>query len=240
MAFPWGGIGTVVGSLLSNRGAKRRQQQADAKNIEFWKMQNEYNTPKAQMQRLRDAGLNPALIYGSGQTNTGVAGSVAPSKPAPYNIKDPIPQTLAAMATQSQINLQNSQAAKIDSEKNQIDQLVGGKVTDLNLRNAINTVKKDVQQATTEKQKKSIIAAADIKGFEATIKSEDANMATQGFIKGNYIGTIFKQLGLDPTNPTDKLIIQGMIYSLFGSQVIKNLSGPMKAAIEAFRKQFGL
>ena len=42
MAFPWGGIGTVVGSLLSNRGAKRRQQQADAKNIDFWKMQNEY------------------------------------------------------------------------------------------------------------------------------------------------------------------------------------------------------
>lgn len=36
------------------------------KNIEAWNMQNAYNTPKNQMQRYQDAGLNPNLIYGQG------------------------------------------------------------------------------------------------------------------------------------------------------------------------------
>lgn len=41
-------------------------------NVENWKMQNEYNTPAAQMLRYAEAGLNPNLIYG--QSN--MAGSV--------------------------------------------------------------------------------------------------------------------------------------------------------------------
>lgn len=40
--------------------------------ISNWMMQNAYNSPFAQMQRFREAGLNPNLIYG--QTN--MAGSV--------------------------------------------------------------------------------------------------------------------------------------------------------------------
>lgn len=36
-------------------------------SLDDWAMMNEYNSPKAQMQRYRDAGLNPNLIYG--QTN---------------------------------------------------------------------------------------------------------------------------------------------------------------------------
>ena len=77
-------------SLLSNLGAKKRQKTADQQNIDFWKMQNQYNTPAAQMQRLKDAGLNPNLIYGSSPAGaSGSAGSIAPSKAAPYAIKDP-------------------------------------------------------------------------------------------------------------------------------------------------------
>lgn len=33
-------------------------------NLDVWNMQNEYNTPAAQMLRFQDAGLNPNLIYG--------------------------------------------------------------------------------------------------------------------------------------------------------------------------------
>lgn len=43
-------------------------------NLEMWRLQNEYNTPAAQMQRFIEAGLNPNLIYG--QSN--MAGSVSP------------------------------------------------------------------------------------------------------------------------------------------------------------------
>jgi hypothetical protein len=35
-------------------------------NLKLWEMQNQYNAPTAQMQRLNEAGLNPNLVYGSG------------------------------------------------------------------------------------------------------------------------------------------------------------------------------
>lgn len=249
MAFPWmaaaSGLAGILGSVsqaqtnkVQNRGALQRQKLADANNIKFWQMQNRYNTPSNQMARLRAAGLNPALIYGSGQTNTGVAGSIAPSKPAPYNVKNPFNPTDLLIA--AQLAQTNAQTGKIKAETNQIDQLVGGKIKDISLKNEINQVKVDVAKATSDAQKKNIIASADIKGFQSTIQAEDANMATKGFIKGNYIGTIFTQLGLNPNNPNDKLIIKGLIGTLIGSQVFSNLSGAMKNAIQAFSKNINV
>lgn len=44
--------------------AQRRDSIAD------WNMQNEYNSPTSQMARLKAAGLNPHLVYGSGATTT--------------------------------------------------------------------------------------------------------------------------------------------------------------------------
>lgn len=41
-------------------------EQANAHEVAMWNMQNEYNTPSAQMQRFKDAGLNPMLIYQQG------------------------------------------------------------------------------------------------------------------------------------------------------------------------------
>lgn len=38
-----------------------------------WARQNEYNSPLAQMQRLREAGLNPNLVYNNGATHSAQA-----------------------------------------------------------------------------------------------------------------------------------------------------------------------
>lgn len=43
-------------------------------NLNLWKLQNEYNSPQAQMKRFQQAGLNPHLIYGQG--NSGNAGNI--------------------------------------------------------------------------------------------------------------------------------------------------------------------
>lgn len=45
-------------------------------NRKNWEMVNEYNLPSAQMQRLLDAGLNPALMYSDGASGV-VANSAA-------------------------------------------------------------------------------------------------------------------------------------------------------------------
>lgn len=69
----------VVGSLVNSFGqteTNRRNQEfalmmynrQKNDNLAFWRMQNEYNSPQAQMARYQEAGLNPFLVYG--QSNT--------------------------------------------------------------------------------------------------------------------------------------------------------------------------
>lgn len=85
--------GTVqgIGSSISGRRAEKRTQKAQEiqnekdraftramydkqrqDNISDWNAMNKYNSPEQQMQRLREAGLNPNLVYGKGADNTAV------------------------------------------------------------------------------------------------------------------------------------------------------------------------
>lgn len=50
------------------------QQRADA--LADWNMQNAYDSPAAQMQRLKDAKLNPNLVYGNGTTGITSSGNI--------------------------------------------------------------------------------------------------------------------------------------------------------------------
>ncbi len=86
-----GVLGNVASSLIGNAGSKKRQDQANADNIKFWNLQNEYNNPSSQMERLRKAGLNPNLIYGTSPSSAvGNAEGIAPSKPAEYKMQNPM------------------------------------------------------------------------------------------------------------------------------------------------------
>lgn len=75
-----GAIG-AIGNLFTGGMSARKQYQYQSKlmdkqnqqQIDFWKMNNEYNTPFAQRARLEQAGLNPDLMYGG-------SGSVAQSQ----------------------------------------------------------------------------------------------------------------------------------------------------------------
>ncbi len=58
------GLG-AASSALSNKNSKSLMRYQNNLNIQNWKMQNEYNLPKNQMQRYLDAGLNPNLVYGN-------------------------------------------------------------------------------------------------------------------------------------------------------------------------------
>ncbi|WGL31455.1 DNA pilot protein [Dipodfec virus UOA04_Rod_1074] len=56
------------------------QSQANDYNLMLWHKQNAYNSPLSQMERYREAGLNPMLMYGDG--TSGLAGSTTPAKAA--------------------------------------------------------------------------------------------------------------------------------------------------------------
>lgn len=54
-------------------------QRKDA--LEFWNIQNRYNSPEAQMARFKNAGLNPNLIYGQGNSGNSSAPDVPQFRP---------------------------------------------------------------------------------------------------------------------------------------------------------------
>ena len=63
----------VVGNIFNQKYARRQRDyeremyQKTVDNAErFWNMENQYNSPVMQMQRLKEAGLNPNLVYGNG------------------------------------------------------------------------------------------------------------------------------------------------------------------------------
>lgn len=95
-----GQLGSGIASgLIAARGASKQhkrnlelQQNEFNYNSAMWNLQNEYNTPEAQMQRLSAAGLNPRLMYGNGSASTGQASSPpqysapqAPNKAEAFN-----------------------------------------------------------------------------------------------------------------------------------------------------------
>lgn len=72
-------IGNYAVGVAANKRQFKNQQKAmalqDQYNRNLWDYQNAYNTPAMQMQRLKAAGLNPRLIYGSG-AGGGTAGPI--------------------------------------------------------------------------------------------------------------------------------------------------------------------
>lgn len=93
----WGALGNIGSSVLGYFGQKQtnktnKQIAADARQheVDMWNMQNAYNNPSAQMKRLLDAGLNPNLVYGSGN----VSGLQTGEKPKTHSpeYKSPISQ----------------------------------------------------------------------------------------------------------------------------------------------------
>ena len=94
-----GGLGSFAGSMIGADAQRRaniqnmqlakyqnnwqtaENEKAYARSVEMWNMQNQYNSPTAQMSRLRQAGLNPNLVYGSGVTGNS-AGSAPQYQPA--------------------------------------------------------------------------------------------------------------------------------------------------------------
>jgi len=72
---------------------------AYSKDLEQWNRQNLYNNPASQMQRFKDAGLNPNMIYGTGSASAGNASQLPKySAPTADYTKNRVPNLMGAMA----------------------------------------------------------------------------------------------------------------------------------------------
>ena len=73
----------------ANRLNMQMQQNQNAWNERMWHMNNEYNTPANQIKRLKEAGLNPDLMYGnpSQGTSSAPAQGTNPAQAQPFQMQ---------------------------------------------------------------------------------------------------------------------------------------------------------
>lgn len=103
--------------------AMQNYQMSRQDAIDFWNRENEYNSPKNQMQRLREGGLNPHLVYGNGATATG--GSISSPQYQTPNLKAPqygdaitgVGNVLATQMMQAQIDKTKAETRRIDVDQ---------------------------------------------------------------------------------------------------------------------------
>lgn len=82
-------LSSAIGAYQSGRNVKATNtanrelaEYAYGQDLAMWNLQNEYNSPKSQVARLKAAGLNPVFMYGSGSASAGNA-STLPKYNAP-------------------------------------------------------------------------------------------------------------------------------------------------------------
>lgn len=71
----------LVSQFFGNTAARSQAREQNELNMQNWLKQQEYNSPKNQMARFSEAGLNPQLIYGQGTPGNAVSAPVSEAKP---------------------------------------------------------------------------------------------------------------------------------------------------------------
>lgn len=95
-------------------------------NLEFWDKQNAYNTPAMQMKRFRDAGLNPHLIYGQG--NSGNASPIPTPDTLPVQFRGPDIKDgtdfdgMGMLLGQADLRIKSAQADNLEAQNDVIRQ----------------------------------------------------------------------------------------------------------------------
>jgi hypothetical protein len=179
------GAAGLIGSLLGNKQRSKEYEKQKRDSIEFWNLQNEYNHPKNQVKRIKEAGLSPALLYG--QSAGGVSGQAGNidtpdlQSTAYRNPFESIPSSIADYADirikQAQSDLLSAQVEKLDIDTaHERAKTIGQR---LNNRRTAQEVEEylyetNVQQRAKVRKYNAMKAEGDawIKKMEADIMSE--------------------------------------------------------------------
>lgn len=195
-------VGKLVSNVLDLDQFDGSSQQADANRaaMQSWNLANNYNHPIQQMERLKAAGLNPLLVYGSGSVSgntTSAPSLVGGGVSTPLEtIQKQAGKVLAAaqgMATldQTYASTAASQAAAGAS---------GAQAANLQAQTAINTQKANYET-------KSLIADIDYKQALAAKTRAEADIA-QG--EADLFGSTGGAKGAQTLGRGAKTVMQGL------------------------------
>ena len=129
--------GNIISTAMANSANERMQHEQNKWNLEQWNRNNAYNSPAAQMQRFKAAGLNPDLMYQQG--TPGISS-------APAQGSNPIPKQPFRVDLDPTMF---AQLGLIDSQKKNIDADTQVKLADAEGRQQNNFI----NQLNVEKTK---------------------------------------------------------------------------------------
>lgn len=115
-----GFVGDIGSSIINNQFAEESAERNYARQLQFWEMQNDYNTPLMQKMRLEQAGINPNQFYSNGnmQNTADTAPNVAKNEYAQKGVMQM--QMLQHMMQlgnlQADIKLKDAQARATDAQ----------------------------------------------------------------------------------------------------------------------------
>lgn len=130
------GLNAAISKYNTDATIKANKQMAQfayQKDLEMWNRMNEYNLPSAQMQRLKSAGLNPAMMYGHG-SSVGNTTSQMPKYNAPDLKFDYQPPQIGDMIQQYQdLSMRQAQVNNVKATTESIQADTANKMIQLGI-----------------------------------------------------------------------------------------------------------
>ena len=160
-------VDKVTGGFLGSISGSSQQKDANRMALKSWNMANDYNHPVKQMERLREAGLNPNLVYDSGSVTGNTTG--APSLVG-GGVQTPVESAFSGInnimgVLQGQANLNNTRAQTQASTA--AAGASGAQAANLNAQAAF-------QETRNKFAEQSMIADLDYKKAQTRLANEQA------------------------------------------------------------------
>lgn len=113
-------LSNIVGQAMQRRSQKRENQRIYEQTLRDQERiqaeQRQYDSPKSQMSRFIEAGLNPHLIYGGGSSSAGSAFPFEPARQQPVQepnyLEGLAPSFISAQMADAQIGLQEAKMSE--------------------------------------------------------------------------------------------------------------------------------
>ena len=199
-------------NLKQNKKNRQLEVQRRKYDQEQWERQNRYNHPTEQMARLKSAGLNPNMIYGSSPGSAvGNAGAIPAGQAPDYSLTNPVTGYMNTRVQQAQSNnlkadvlLKGTQGMKnlaeagytgrkLDLFNATFDNAVGQSASNTTLA----SIKAQIANRTRYQSILQSFTKTDADLVALKLKEIDLDYANAGYPKGLLLPQIGSAVGFD-------------------------------------------
>jgi len=168
----------------------------------------------AQMEHMRKAGLNPALMYGKGAGQGGTTGSQTGGQAAKGNAGlGQAARSQGGKMELAQANLMEAQANDLQSQTNKRDGIdtLEAEARETGLRaSTIETIQRTTNLKTEN----------EIQNFKKQLEAMRVQRGLKGTMQGDLLGNVMELAGMDPVNNWyDRVQLKTMVYTWFGAKI---------------------